>query len=83
VLAERGKRNPRTRRGEMEDGRKGGWRTGVKGRDVVTNRILPRFFCEIPVTKVVTKRDEGVTRWRRKLFTAGCGELPEALLARG
>jgi hypothetical protein len=33
----------------------------------VTNVILPRFFCKIPVTKVVTGRDKGVTRGRPKV----------------
>jgi hypothetical protein len=32
----------------------GGWRIGLKGRDVVTSRILPRFFFKKGVTRVVT-----------------------------
>ena len=31
----------------------------LKGRDVVTNCILPRFFFKIPVTLPVTIRDQG------------------------
>ena len=34
-----------------------GCRTGLKGRDVVTSCILPRFFSIKVVTKVVTRRD--------------------------
>ena len=37
----------------------GGWRRGGKRRDVVTNRILPRFFCKKGVTKAVTSRVDG------------------------
>jgi hypothetical protein len=36
-----------------------GWRTGVKGRDVVTSRILPGIFFKKAVTRVVTGRDAG------------------------
>jgi hypothetical protein len=31
-----------------------GWRTLAKARDVVTSRILPRFFFKKGVTRVVT-----------------------------
>src|SRR5437899_3842067 len=39
----------------------GGWRTPRWSRDVVTNRILPRFFFKKAVTKAVTSRDRAVT----------------------
>ncbi len=39
---------------ERGGGERGGWRTGVKGRDVVTNRILLGLFRRRAVTKGVT-----------------------------
>jgi hypothetical protein len=34
-----------------------GWRTGIKGRDVVTSCILLGIFFKGAVTRVVTRRD--------------------------
>src|SRR5437899_12773486 len=42
-----------------------GWRTPCWSRDVVTNRILPRFFFKKAVTKAVTSRDRAVTSQTR------------------
>ena len=59
----------------------------LKGRDVVTNCILPRFFLKIPVTFAVTTRDKAVTTGKkrhndttrlggpeRQLYCVFCGE---------
>ncbi len=53
--AGRGRVGPLSSGSEALRRREGGWLILPWARDVVTNRILPRFFFEKPVTKPVPR----------------------------